>query len=399
MRGWVSAALREATWLTPARARAYAALLFLGQLLMAAFLLSGEGLLDPAGRPLGTDFASFWAASLLALDGQPAVAWDPIAHHAAQRALFGPEVNYYAFFYPPSFLLVCLPLALLPYGWSLAAWLAVTGAAWWATLRRILPGRAAALAMLAFPAAWLNLTHGQNAFLTAALLGAAALALQRRPVLAGLCIGLLAVKPQIAVAIPLALLAAGRWRAIVAAAASVAALLGVATLVLGVESWRAFLAASSLARQTLEGGLVEPGKMVSVFAAVRVLGGGVGLAYGVQALVALGTAAILVVALRQRPGGVGELALAAAATPLLSPFLLDYDLVLLGLPLAWMLSIAQRSGGFLPWEKVILSAGFVLPFVARPAALGLSLPVAPLITVALLLAVARRLQAERAGRA
>ena len=132
--------------------------------------------------------------------------------------------------------------------------------------------------------------------------------------------------------------------------------------------------------------------MVSVFAAVRVLGGGVALAYGVQALAALGGVAVLFASLRRRPGATGEMALAAAATPLLSPFLLDYDLVLLGLPLAWTLSAALRSGGFLPWEKLVLSTGFVLPFVTRPAALGLGLPVAPLVAFALLLAVARRLR-------
>jgi hypothetical protein len=45
------------------------------------------------------------------------------AHWAAEKALFGPAQGYVAFFYPPPYLLICLPLALVPYFWSLAVWL------------------------------------------------------------------------------------------------------------------------------------------------------------------------------------------------------------------------------------------------------------------------------------
>lgn len=389
-RARILGALREADWLFPGRARAWCVLLLVGQVAMAALLLTGDGLLDPAGRPIGTDFASFWTASQLALEGRAAAAWDREIHHGLQQAIFGPETGYYAFFYPPPFLLVCLPLALLPYGLALPAWLGLTGVAWWRGLHAILPQRWALLAMIAFPAVWLNVTHGQNAFLTAALFGGAALALGPRPLLAGLCIGALVVKPHLAVAIPFALIAAGRWTAFAAAAAAVAGFLALATLAFGAEGWRAFLAASDLARRTLEEGLVEPGKMASVFAGVRVLGGGVTLAYGVQAVAAAAAFAVLLPRLRRRPGGVAEIAAVAAATPLISPFLLDYDLMLLGLPMAWIMAAAQRDG-FLPWEKLVLLAAFVLPFVARPVALSFDVPLAPAACALLVWAVARRL--------
>ena len=48
---------------------------------------------------------------------------DIAAHHAQQTAIFGRDTGYAAFFYPPIFLLVCLPLAVLPYLAALAAWL------------------------------------------------------------------------------------------------------------------------------------------------------------------------------------------------------------------------------------------------------------------------------------
>ncbi|WP_237214939.1 glycosyltransferase family 87 protein, partial [Falsiroseomonas oryziterrae] len=309
--------LRDAPWLNATRLRAYAWMLLAAQAAVAASVLFGEGLLDLAGNPVGTDFSSFWTASRLALDGAPLLAWDPAAHHAAQRALFGADVPYFAFFYPPPFLLACLPLALLPYGWSLAAWLLATLAAWLGALRALLPQRWAVLAMLAFPAAWVNVTHGQNGFLTAALFAAAALALDRRAWVAGLCIGALVIKPHLAVAIPLALLVTRRWAAVLAAALASLTFLGLSWLVFGEAGWRAFLAVSALARETLEAGLVEPGKMVSVFAAARLLGAGLTVAWVVQGLTALAAAALVGAALRRSASGVATLAVAAAATPLM----------------------------------------------------------------------------------
>ena len=88
---------------------------------------------DPWGRPLATDFSSFWTAARLALDGTPGLAWNPVAHAAAEHANFGSNAgyvqDYYAFFYPPPFLLICLPLAFLPYSAALAVWITATGAA------------------------------------------------------------------------------------------------------------------------------------------------------------------------------------------------------------------------------------------------------------------------------
>jgi alpha-1,2-mannosyltransferase len=382
--------LREAAWLNPSRARAWCVMLLAGQVLMAGFLLLGDFPLDPAGRPVGTDFASFWTAARLALEGQAPLVWDQAAHHAAEQAFFGPDTPWFAFFYPPTFLLLCAPLGLLPYGWALLAWLAAGLAAWWRAMRALLPEGWAVLPLLAFPPVWINATHGQNAYVTAALFVAAALALDRRAALAGLCIAGLAIKPHLAVLVPLAWVAAGRWRAIAAAAAGSLGFVALAAAVFGTESVAAFLALSPLARATLEDGLVGHEKMVSVFAGVRLLGGGTGLAWAVQGVAAAAVVAVLVPRLRRRPGGVAEMAAVAAATPLVSPFLLDYDLLLLALPLGVVLRAALRDG-FLPWERIVLLAGFLLPFVARPLGTAPGVPVAPAIAALLFWVVLRRL--------
>src|SRR5207237_2691224 len=104
------------------------------------------------------------------------------------------------------------------------------------------PGHDAAwlLLALAYPAVFVNLGHGHNGFLTAALIGFALVNLDTRPILAGILFGLLAYKPQFGLMIPLVLFATGRWRAVVAAGATVGLLALAATLAFGFDTWHAF---------------------------------------------------------------------------------------------------------------------------------------------------------------
>ncbi len=161
--------LSDCAWLDAGRARAYArvllAVIFVGAV---GWVALSPGGLDRQGKPIGTDFVGFYTASRFALAGRPELAYDVGAHWAAQRALFGPKLGYTAFFYPPPALLIYLPLALAPYFVSLAAWLTVSGLAFYRVLRGYLPSLDA-VTFLAFPAVFMNAAHGQNGFLSAAL--------------------------------------------------------------------------------------------------------------------------------------------------------------------------------------------------------------------------------------
>ena len=383
-------ASRDADWLTPQRARAYSLILMV---VMAAtalvWAIMARGGLDPLGKPLGTDFSSFWTASHLALAGHPLSAYNPGAHHASQTALFGRDVGYYAFFYPPVFLLICLPLALLPYPAALAAWLAATGFAYWKTVRAFADDKLVWWAALAFPAVFTTIEHGQNAFLSTALFGAGMLWMDRRAVIAGVCIGALIYKPHLGIVLPFVLLASFRWKVILGACISAGALIAASTAVFGLQIWRAFLATSPMAKATLEQHVVGDAKMQSVFAAVRLLHGGLGLAYGLQVLAALGASAGVIVLQRRARGSGAEGPLVVMAALLASPFLLDYDLALMAIPLAWITAQGVKTG-FLPWEKIGLLAAFLLPAVSRNIAMTLGIPLAPLVMAALYGAVMRR---------
>ncbi len=279
-------------------------------------------------------------------------------------------------------------MALLPYLGALAAWLLAGFAAFFFCLRRLLPQRWAILPIAAMPGVFQNLGHGQNGFLTGACLGGGMLLAGRRPFLSGLCLGVMVIKPHLALGVPVMLAAARRWTVLAGAATAALALCALSWLALGDDAWRGFFAASPLARATMEQGLVDPGKMQSVFAAIRLWRGGIGFAYAAQIPVALAACAILAAIAARRPGAHAEWALAIAASLLCTPFLLPYDLVLLALPIAWVTAEAQCTGWH-PWEKIVLLTAYLLPLVS-PMTVKLHLPVAPVVLAALLWIVAKR---------
>lgn len=394
--------LAEARWLTRARVSAYGRILLGMTLAVAtAWIFTSKGGLDPLGKPLGTDFLSFWAASKLTLIGHAAQVYDVAAHQNVERAAFpGSHLGYEAFFYPPTYLLACLPLGLAPYGVSLGAWLVAGGYACWRALRALIAPAGAGLVtiMLSYPGVFTNVGHGQNAFLTTALFAAGAVLMDRRPLLAGALLGLLAIKPHLGLVLPLGLIAAWRLRTVLGAVLSVAGLGGVSTLVFGPAIWLEFLKVSPLAGQALIRAWVPMADMQSVFAAVRLLHGGVALAWTAQSLAAIVVCSSLVWAVRRRSlGGPALVSLIVCATLLATPFLLDYDLMLAAIPLAWVAREALARTGFLRWEKIVLMSAFVLPLVSRTVATGFHIPMGPLVLSALFAVIVRRANLPEAG--
>lgn len=390
------ARLRDADWLDAERARAYPRIVA-GVVVLAllGLALTAHGAVDSRGEPLGTDFSNFWSASKLALMGEPAAVYDMARQYAVQKQEFGPQTGFYPFFYPPIYLLICYPMAALPYLTALAIWIAVTAWAYQAVIRRIGAGVVGLAPVLAFPAVFVTIGHGQNALLTTAILGAAALALDRRPLVAGVLLGLLAFKPHLAVVAPLMLLASGRWRAFAASAVTAVALALVSLAVFGLDAWKAFIASAPAAKAVLDDKMMDVEKLQSVFGAVRLLGGGANLAYLAQGAVALAVLGVLLVLARKSLTGEAIGALTATAAALTSPYFLDYDLALLAIPLAWATAQGVKHG-FLPWEKSILVFAFALPAFSRVLAFAIGVPFAPLATALLFWCIARRAAASSA---
>ena len=225
--------------------RAWLALILagIGTLLLTALLalfifwvsLDGsQGHFDSAGLPIGRDFMTFWSVAVLAAEGSVLDLFDPVAVQALWAERFAPwDATGNSWAYPPQMLFVIAPLASLDYLWALAAW---SLAGW---LAYALAARRAALAVA--PATLTNLYMGQTGCLVGALfLGALRLA-ARRPALAGVLCGLVAIKPQLGLMMPVALLAARAWRTALAAACTVAALALASGLAFGWAVWPLWL--------------------------------------------------------------------------------------------------------------------------------------------------------------
>ena len=330
--------LRSGDWLTLARARGYSLiLLVLCGVAVAGWIAVSDGLVDRNGKPVGTDFSNVYAAGALTWQGRPAEAYEPALQHAAEKAIFGGrDVPFYGWHYPPFFFAVAFLVAAVPYAWGLAVWLVAGFAAYLATVRAILPRPETLLVAAAFPAVFINVGHGQNGFLTAALLGGALHWLDRKPWLAGVLIGCLAYKPQFGVLIPIALLAARRWHTIAAAIVTVAALVLISFATLGGGVWHAFLDSMNFTQTVvLEQGGTGWEKIQSIFSAARNWGANVATAYALQGALALMLAASL--AWLWHSDAAFELKAAALATGslLATPYVLDYDLVVLAVAIAF----------------------------------------------------------------
>jgi len=440
--------LRSGTWLTCERVRLVAiAILGVSIVALVYLVITAHGLVDTQGRPLGTDFSSFYAAGTHVLEGHPDAPYDMARQHARQQAIFGPATPFYGWLYPPFFLFIAATLALLPYGAALAVWQAVTLGLYLSAMRAILtssfrsapagparsgrpddklraspesitpepPGKApritprlpwlwipdrrsAASGMthdwlllaLAFPAVLINLGHGQNGLLTAALLGGALAVLDRRPIVAGMLFGLLAYKPQFGLMIPLVLAASGHWRSFAAAAITVAALAIATTLTFGPDVWRAFLESGRFARLVvLEQG--DPGfyKMQSLFAWTRMWGAPIALAYALQAALAAGLAAALVWLWRSATPYPLKAAALCLGTILATPFTFDYDMMLLAPAIAFF-AADGFARGFGPWEKTSLAALWLMPLLARSVAQITLIPIGVPVMLVLFFLLVRR---------
>ena len=228
----VRQALRSGEWLTRERIRMVAVAVLIAS--AAGFLylvVTATGGVDLQGRPIGTDFSNVYAAGTYVLEGNSQAPFNSVQQYAREQPIFGEATQFYGWHYPPYFLFVAAALAWMPYGLALFVWQAVTLGLYLLAIRAILKvfapeGGATASAdplwlvlALAFPAVLINVGHGHNGFLTAALLGGGLVSLDRRPLVAGILFGLMAYKPQFGLMIPIALAAGGYWRSFIAAAA------------------------------------------------------------------------------------------------------------------------------------------------------------------------------------
>ncbi|MDR3425079.1 MAG: glycosyltransferase family 87 protein [Alphaproteobacteria bacterium] len=343
-----------------------------------------NGLKDLSGTPIGADFIDVYAAGVMVWRGQAAAAYNWVVHSGVEQSVAGYASPYFGWHYPPPFLAVAALVATVPYLWALALYMAATFAGYWAVTRRIAPRTKEAFwALAAFPGVFANVGNGQNGFITTALFGAGLLALENSPWLAGALFGLLSYKPQFFVVIPFVLAIGGYGRAFVASLASALACAALSWAAFGTAVWQAFFKSTTLTRHiVLEQGATGWQKIQSVFSMTRLWGGGIEAAYAAQTVVAVCALASAAWIWRKPASFATRAAALCAAMLLTTPYLLDYDLVILAVPLAFLARQGSETG-FRPYEKIILVALWLLPLLARSWG-TVSLPITPPLLVALM---------------
>jgi glycosyl transferase family 87 len=375
-----------------------------------AFVLSelyyfGGWLVSASGAPIYTDFTTCWVIGVEALHRHATALYDPAEFIKIQTALLGAQKFLYPNWpYPPTFSLIMAPFALLPYFWSFVTWISFTVVGCIIVVYLIVRRSAAIPLVLASPFTLWNILAGQNGFLTASLLGASLLFLERQPVLAGVFIGCLTYKPQFGILFPVALAAVRQWRAIASAVATTALLVGASAAVFGISAWEVFPRALFqqfgvvLDAQVLPDSAATWGCLQTIYGLIRHLDGGAGVAWVAQGLTALMLAAVVWFVWRSPARYSLKAAILSAAALLASPYAFAYDMAAIAIPVAFLARDQMRCG-WLKGEQTTLLALFcailALLVIFRDPPGGIpfgNLPgMVPAVLIALLILIIRRL--------
>lgn len=305
------------------------------------------------------DFSNLWAGGRMALLGHVDWLFDVETYRQQLRLLFTPVLQDQEWSYPPSLLLIGVPLSTLPVFVAYVVWTLGTIAALFFAIRPLRLSWPVELALLVSPAVMINALIGQNGALTAALLIAGLWNAPKRPLLAGLFFGLLTMKPHLGLLVPAALLAARNWRAIVYSGLSTLLLVLVTGLIFGMDVWEGFRTVTTpLMAAIMEAPYPQPyhANAMTIFVLARFLQLPLAVAYGIQAVFTL--AALCTTYWLWRPRTVIDPARRLAITLLLvliaTPYGYSYDAVPLVLATAW---------GFLHERRIPLFVhGFVWIF-------------------------------------
>jgi hypothetical protein len=339
---------------------------------------------DERGLGIPIDFVNVWSAGKLVLDGHPALAYDWDIQKQVQVAVLGQSYEgNFAWHYPPPFLFVATLLAHFPYAVAFIGWAAISLVPYLAVMRAIVGRPFGLLLAAAFPVVLTNTLVGQNGFLTASLIGGTLYLMPIRPVLSGICLGLLSYKPQYGLLFPLVLIAASQWTVFLTAAIVAIAMAALSWLAFGTESWQAFFHWMPMFSQAfLTEGRAPWGKMQSIFALVRYFGGTEQLAWVFQWIMSGAVAVLLALMWRSRVGYPLKAAALAAGTLLITPYLFLYDMMVLAIAVAFLVRIGL-SRGFQRYELPALGlvAALLLfyPLVGAPTGFVATLIVSGLI--------------------
>jgi hypothetical protein len=345
------------------------------------------------GAPFGRDFANFWLGGHFALTHQLDLLIDVPRYNEMLQKTFAHTSDSFVFSYPPHSLLFLAPFGALPFCLSVTLWTALNLAGIAAATRVICRNWFLVAAAVCSPAALTMVAFGHFGGMLAL---AAVFILTRgkeRPVLAGICLALMSVKPQVAIVIGLAMLCAGYWRALMWSVPAGAVLLAASVAAFGLQPWINYITwtAPFHARLISEFHIEALRTVISLYAGLAMLGVPLWLAQVVQYVFGALVFWRAIVLLRRDGSGNGPnaetLTLVLLAGLLALPYVNSYDLAIAAPALTVALLRDDAGKPFLPF--IPASVLWLAPMFALPFGL-LALPIMPLcISGVLVLALVR----------
>jgi alpha-1,2-mannosyltransferase len=350
--------------------------------------------IDAFGFAVGRDFVNSWMGARSAFSGGPAAWFDLPTYNAAIKELIGrPNSPLYYWSYPPHIVLFTWPLGLLGYLPAYVVW-CVAGltfyllAAWAGGV-----DRKYMLFLAVSPAAAVNVLGGQNGFFTAALLIGGLANLDRRPILSGLLFGILTVKPQFGMLLPVLLVLTGRWRVIAAAVATTIALVAATAFWFGPDIWLDFFRKVMPQQNQLiaDAGAGGWPMVLSAFVNARLIGLPSLAAWAIQGVVSAGAVVMVVWTFWRPRDPVLSLAIFITATFLFSPWMLNYDMMIF----SWVIARLRQRPDNAAADDALAIAVWILP-AAMLLFGALHVPIAMIVLPAFAGRLVWRLTRERA---
>ncbi len=342
-------------------------------------------ILDPGEFPVGRDFLNAWMGGRSVFSGGPAAWFDFYAYTAELQKVTGlPDLKPMFWSYPPHILIFIWPLGLLGFLPAYVLWCIVGLALYvWASLAAGVERRYWMFLLVA-PAVAENIFFGQNGFLTAALLIGGLGNLERRPIVAGILFGVLTIKPQFGLLLPVMLVMTGRWRTIAAAVVTTVALVVVTTVWFGADIWTEYLQKVVPQQHWM---VVTAGDhawriVSSAYVNARLVGFSDDWAWAVQAISSFCALGAVVWTFWRRRDPVLSQALFVTATFLFSPWMLNYDMVVFG----WVIALLRAREDETNIDHVLSLAVWTLPILMFPFGLPhfpIALAVLPLFAARL----------------
>lgn len=303
---------------------------------------------DGTSLVVGRDFLNFWMYGRAAPTADPSRFYDVAEYNRALQALLGAGYPGLNWSYPPSIFFLAAPFGQLGYLTALTLWTLLGAAIFFVVARRHISDNRLLAALLLSPAAVFCIISGQSSLITAAMLVTIFMWLDRRPVAAGILIGLLTLKPQLGILFPIMLIASARWRVFASATITTLLIVAATALVFGPQVWVDF-ATKGLAGNNLV--LADPERIATpfyptVFMNLR----GIDLPYSAAMAVQLcvSAAAVGVVAwafrVRRDADPLLLMALFLACSIAAVPYMLSYDTLALAFVALLLLGTGSLDG-------------------------------------------------------